>query len=168
MPKKTVICVDVYGKKYEVAVSSLAWRPSAYAIVIKNNKLLVSPQFNGYDLPGGGVNLGEAPQEASVRETKEETGIDVRNPQLVEVISSFYKPYKPKPGEPEAVQSIMMYFKCEFVGGELSMDGFDEYEQEYARMPEWLPVEKLDEIEIASSVDWRVYVRKVADENSRH
>lgn len=161
MSNKTVICVDVHGKQYEVPASSLSWRPSAYAIVIKDGKLLVSPQFNGYDLPGGGVDFGETPEDASVRETKEETGIDVENPQLAAVATSFYRPYKPKEGEPNSVQSVMLYFACTFTGGQLSTDGFDEYEKEYARMPEWLPLDRLDEIKVASSVDWRPYVQKV-------
>lgn len=167
MADKTVICVDVHGRRYEVAASSLAWRPSAYAIVIKDGKLLVSPQFNGYDLPGGGVDLGELPEQASVRETKEETGLDVENPTLVAATSSFFKPFKPEPGEQQALQSIMLYYACTCKGGEFSTDGFDEYEKQYARMAEWLPIEKLDDIHVASSVDWRPYVRKVANENSR-
>lgn len=166
--KKIVVCVDVYGKQYKVAASSLSWRPSAYAVVIKNGALLVSPQFKGYDLPGGGIDLGETPEQAVVREAKEETGIDVEHPQLVALATSFYKPFKPEPGEPKAVQSILLYYVCSAKGGELSTDGFDKYEKEYARMPEWLPLEKLDTITVASSVDWRQYVRKVLDENHRH
>lgn len=168
MPDKTVTCVDVHGRRYEIAVSSLTWRPSAYAIVIKDGKLLVSPQFDGYDLPGGGIDLGETPEEATIRETKEETGIDVDNPKIVSATSSFFVPFKPEPTDPRAIQSIMLYYACTFKGGELSVDGFDTYEKEYARMPEWLPLEKLSEIKIASSIDWRSYVQKVIDENHWH
>ncbi len=161
MPKPTVICIDNHGGRHETPVDLLRWRPSAYGIVIKDGKLLVSPQFNGYDLPGGGIDLGETPEQAVIREIKEETGIDAKAPGLVAVASSFYKPYKPKAGEATAVQSIMLYYVCEFKGGQLSMDGFDEYEKEYARMPEWLPLEKLDSIQVANTVDWRPFVKKV-------
>lgn len=162
MSKQTVICVDNHGGRYEVPVSALTWRPSAYGIVIKDGKLLVSPQFNGYDLPGGGLDLGETPEQAVIRETKEETGIDAENPILVSVASSFYKLFQPDAKDPRFVQSIMLYYACAFKGGELSMDGFDEYEKKYARMPEWLPLEKLDDITVACSVDWRAYVKKAA------
>lgn len=168
MLDKTVTCVDIYGKQSKVVASSLAWRPGAYAIVIKDGKLLVSPQFNGYDLPGDGVELGETPEEAVIREAKEETGIDVEKPVIVAVASSFFSPYKPEPGEATALQSVMLYYVCTFKGGALSTDGFDKYEKEYARMPEWLPLDKLNEINVASSVDWRVYVQRVVDENYRH
>lgn len=165
---KTVTCIDNHGQRHEVSTSVLAWRPSAYAIVIKDGKLLVSPQFNGYDLPGGGVDLGELPHDGAVRETKEETGMDVENPRLLTATSSFFKPSMPDPGEPEAMQSIMLYYVCDFVGGDFSMDGFDEYEKQYARMAEWLPLEKLDEINVASSVDWRPFVKQAVRENSRN
>lgn len=167
-PGKTVVCIDNHGKRHEVSTSVLAWRPSAYAIVIKDGKLLVSPQFNGYDLPGGGVDLGELPEAGAVRETKEETGLDVENPRLVTAMSTFFKPSMPDPGEPEAMQSLMFYYACDFVGGEISTDGFDEYEKQYARMAEWLPLEKLDDIHVASSVDWRPFVRQALDANPRH
>lgn len=168
MANKTVTCVDVHGAQHQVAVSALCWRPSAYAIIIKDGKLLVSPQFNGYDLPGGGVDLGELPEDAAVRETKEETGINVENPTLVSIETSFFKPFDSNFTDGKALQAIMMYYSCAFKGGELSTDGFDEYEKQYARMPEWLALDELDNISIASSVDWRQFVRKVIDANSRH
>ena len=53
-------------------------------IVVKDNKILILKRletkkvFPGYwDLPGGKIDLGESPESAVVRETKEETGLDV-------------------------------------------------------------------------------------------
>ena len=164
MLNKAVICKDLDGKEYEVPAHLLRWRPSAYAIVIKDDTFLVLPQFRGYDIPGGGVDIGETPEAAVIRETKEETGLEVTNPRLVAATSSLFKPSFTE--KDEYIQSIMLYYVCEHVGGQLSTDGFDEYEKKYARMPEWLPLKKLDDIEATSSVDWRHYVRKVMHENS--
>ncbi|MCA9327026.1 NUDIX domain-containing protein [Candidatus Saccharibacteria bacterium] len=158
MKQTFVTCVDIDGNEHEVAIDTLQWRPSAYAIVIRDGHLLVSRQFNGFDLPGGGVDLGELPDAAAIRETKEETGIDVNTPEMVGAHSNFFK--LPTHNNDRFVQSILMYYRCSFVGGELSMDGFDEFEKEHGDMPEWLPLAELDTIQLASSFDWRAFVRR--------
>lgn len=156
---KTVTCVDIEGKKYEVPVSELSWRPSAYGIVIKDGKILLSKQFgNGYDLPGGGLDLGERPEHAAVREVKEETGIVVDNPKLITAETSFFKMAH---HDGQSHQSLLFYYTCDYVGGEFSIDGFDEEEKKYADMPEWIDLKDLPNINVKSSVDWRTIVQKI-------
>lgn len=48
-------------------------------VIIKNNKLLVMyrKKFKEYVLPGGKIDVNETKEEAAVRETKEELGVDV-------------------------------------------------------------------------------------------
>jgi len=74
---KTVTCIDTARNTYEVPISDLIWRPAAYGIIIQDKHILLSPQHDGYDLPGGGVDLGETMEEGCIREVKEETGMDV-------------------------------------------------------------------------------------------
>lgn len=158
---KVVTCVDAEGKTYEIPISMLRWRPSVYGIVIKNNKVLLSKQFgNKYDLPGGGLDLGEKPENGVVREVKEETGIDTKNPKLVGIENSFFQSSH---AENKSYHSLLIYFSCQYVGGELSIDGFDEYEKEYAEIAEWVSLDKLNEIELASTVDYRPHIRKLID-----
>jgi 8-oxo-dGTP diphosphatase len=158
---RKVICLDVEGKKYEIPVEQLQWRPTAYGIVVKDGKILLSKQFGDkYDLPGGGLDIGETPEIGVIREIKEETGIDAKNPRLIELVNSyFYSSHAKK----ESYQCLIMYYACEYVGGELSTSGFDEYEKQYAEMAEWLPLDQLDELGIASSVDYRPFVRKAQE-----
>jgi 8-oxo-dGTP pyrophosphatase MutT (NUDIX family) len=157
---KTVICRDVHGGECEVPVEKLVWRPSAYGIVIRDGKLLTPKHFDRHNLPGGGIELGETPQQAVVREVKEETGLDVTNPQFVAAASQFF--VWPTAAAPtEFYETILMYYTCDFVGGELSVDGFDEYEKEYAEIAEWYSLAKLDDLQVASSHDWRPVVQKV-------
>lgn len=157
---KTVKSVDIYGKEFDIPVDELQWRPSVYGIVIKDDAILLSPQFedNHYDLPGGGVNLGEHLEDAVIREVKEETGLDVKNPKSLKIISSIFT-FSHDTGETR--HCIMIYYVCDFVGGTISTEGFDESEKNYAKEAVWLPLDKLDSIELASSYDWRVIVKEL-------
>lgn len=52
---------------------------SAATIVLndKNEILLIKGPLRGWEMPGGQVEEGESLKEAAIRETKEESGIDV-------------------------------------------------------------------------------------------
>jgi 8-oxo-dGTP diphosphatase len=153
-----LIAVDVFGKQHEVSVEQLVWRPSVYGVVIKENKVLLSPQFGDkYDLPGGGVDLGENLEAAVVREVKEETGIDVKVTGSLGVESNLFAAVH---GDGKFYHSIMVYYACEVVGGELSTEGFDDYEKKYADLAKWVPTDTLASINLGSSVDFRKYIYK--------
>ena len=155
---KTITCIDVEGNTYEVPASKLRWRPSAYGVVINDGHILLSKQFGDCcDLPGGGVGLGESPESAVIREVKEETGIDVKSPKLLGVKNSYFQAAH---SNNKSYQSLLLYFVCEYVGGELSTDGFDGEEKTYAELAEWIPLESIDEIKPASTVDYRPFIRK--------
>jgi 8-oxo-dGTP diphosphatase len=156
----TITCVDIDGNKYQVPISDLQWRPSAYGVVIKDGSILLSKQFGKYDLPGGGIDLGELPKDAVIREVKEETGLDVKNPKLLGIENSFFQAIH---GEKKAYQSLMMYYVCEYVGGLLSTEGFDEYEKDYAELAEWIPLSSIDTLQLASTIDYRPYIKQAAD-----
>jgi len=57
--------------------------------VIQDNKILLTQRedFETWILPGGGVELGESLAQAAIRETKEETGLDVELTRLVGIYS---------------------------------------------------------------------------------
>jgi ADP-ribose pyrophosphatase YjhB (NUDIX family) len=89
--KMHIHTTDKEGGAHEVHVSELVWRPAAYAIIIQDGKILMSPQWgDGYDLPGGGVDIEELMTEGLIREVKEETGLDVAIDQLIATRESFF------------------------------------------------------------------------------
>ena len=148
---------DIHGQNYKVAIEKLAWRPACYAIVIHEGKILLTKQHGTFHLPGGGLNLGEMPEDGVIREVKEETGLLVTQPKIVDMISGFFTLSSETPNH---VQSILLYFQCELIGGTLSTDGFEEDEKLIGEMPVWVPLETLDAIPAGSTVDWRSVVKK--------
>lgn len=59
-------------------------RKAVRCVLIENGKIVITKYLKGnkigyYDIPGGKIELGETPEEAAIREMKEETGIDVLN-----------------------------------------------------------------------------------------
>jgi len=81
---------DVKGNSYDVDTSQLTWRPSAYAMIVAGDKILLSKQQGKYHLVGGGLHLGESPEQAVIRVVKEESGLDVDRPHLLGCKSTFF------------------------------------------------------------------------------
>lgn len=156
-----VVSSDIHGKEYRVALDELKWRPSCYGIVVHDNNILLTKQYGSYHLPGGGLEFGEMPDEAVVREVKEETGIEVANPRLVQHISGFVT-FREEDGLDHR-QSILLYFTCDYVGGELSTDGFTEDEKAVGELAEWIPLSELDSIKAGSTIDWPSVVKEVLE-----
>ena len=73
--------------------SRIIRRDRSQAMVIRGNKiLLVKHHMSGrkfFCLPGGGIEEGETPEEAAVRELKEESGVEGR---IIRKLSIQFKP----------------------------------------------------------------------------
>jgi 8-oxo-dGTP diphosphatase len=62
------------------------------AVTVLQGKILLEQRKNEpgrgkWSVPGGIVELGETPEQSVIRETKEETGLVVDNPVLIDVVS---------------------------------------------------------------------------------
>ena len=158
---KTITSTDINGNQYEVPVDQLVWRPAAYGIVVNDDKILLTKQRGKFHLPGGGIELGEMPEDAVLREIREETGLEAAYPKLVGSISGFFSLTFPEGTPPTHVQSILLYYRCKLVGGTLSTDGFEEDEKSIGELAQWIPLEQLDHIEAGSTADWRAVVKSV-------
>ena len=105
------------------------------AIIIHENKIFATQRGygefkDGWEFPGGKIEPGETPQEALVREIKEELDIEIEVKDFLETVEYDY---------PEFHLSMDCFF-CTIKSGELVLK-----EHEAAK---WLTVEKLD------GVDW--------------
>jgi len=73
-------------------------RICAYAVVFNNEKKILAVKVNSiYHLPGGGVDNNESPEEAVVREIKEETGLEISNINLLGKANQFFSNSKMGP-----------------------------------------------------------------------
>ncbi len=153
----TITTTDKDGGTHEVPLSEIVWRPAAYAIIIQERKILMVPQWDGYDLPGGGVDIHERIEEGVIREVKEETGFDVVIDACVTTRDSFFTFRK----KWIHTHSIAFYYTAHIIGGEISGAGFDGDEKEYMKLAEWIPFEKFHELKIHSSIDIKPIVESV-------
>lgn len=95
-------------------------RISSYALILKEDKLLlcrISNQVKGsagkWTLPGGGIEFGESPEDAAIREVKEETGLDIEITRIAKINSHVFR-------YPEShLHVIRMVYFAEVVGGEI-------------------------------------------------
>jgi ADP-ribose pyrophosphatase YjhB (NUDIX family) len=65
-------------------------------------------------LPGGGIDFGEAPEDTLIREFREETGLDVNNPQLIGVTSDVRRR-----DNGDKIHTVRIIFSVDLAGGEL-------------------------------------------------
>jgi 8-oxo-dGTP pyrophosphatase MutT (NUDIX family) len=134
-----VTTTDVLGNTYEAEADSLKLGAHVYGIAVQDGKVLVVPQYGGYDYPGGTMELGETHLETLVREFKEETGFDIQPLRLLNVYSSFFHHSRYN----KDYQSILIFYTVEIIGGELSTEGFDRDEKVYASEAQWLTPDEL-------------------------
>ena len=146
---KKVVYEDINGKTGEVVVEKLFFRPSVYSVLIEGDKILLSKQWDGYDFPGGGMEIGETIKDALKREFWEEIGLEVEVGDVILADSSFFKyPYADK-----YCNSILVYYLVKRVGGKLSINNCDDNEQKYLGMPEWIDLNEVEKIKFYNSID---------------
>ena len=153
--KDTVICKDVFGNEYECPVDELDIRIGVYAVIIRDNKILLARQWDGYSIIGGGVEKGETLEEAFVREVEEETGLHAQSGRLIHHATTFFKRDK----DSRARQSYQFYFTHNDLSGEMNNSKITDSEKTYTDdIPEWVDLDEIDKIDFRHSVELKTIV----------
>ncbi|MFP4303200.1 MAG: NUDIX hydrolase [Alkalispirochaetaceae bacterium] len=111
-------------------------------VVLRGDSVLLirrgkPPKAGEWSLPGGSQDVGETVRETAAREVREETGVEIGAPVLLDVLDAII------PDEAGKVQFhyTLVDFEAEWVSGEPSA-------ADDAEHAEWVPLARLDEIEL--------------------
>ena len=120
-------------------------RDSARSIIIKNDKIAMihSQKYDYYKFPGGGIEEGESPIEAMIREAQEEAGLKVI-PGTVKEYGYVHRIQKSDYDPSECFVQDNYYYLCDAVDGVVSQN-LDDYEKQESY--------KLEYIEPALAID---------------
>lgn len=138
-------------------------RNRAGVILVESGKVALIERYRAgshyFVFPGGGVDEGETPEKAAVRETEEELGLQVRIQQ--KIIELDY-------GE-----SHHYYFLVEKVGGEFGTGTGEEYinsdpnnPQQGTYLPIWMPMDELSQHKNIFPEDVSALVQKFSVDES--
>lgn len=87
----------------------------AAAVVVDNGRVLLTKRAEGqhlaglWEFPGGKLEIGESPEEALVRECREECGIEIA---VAEILDATFHRYPEK-------DVLLLFYRCSLVSGEV-------------------------------------------------
>lgn len=113
-------------------------RDSARSIIISNGKIAMihSKKYDYYKFPGGGIENGEDPFDAMIRETQEEAGLTVI-PETVKEYGYVHRIQRSDNDPSECFIQDNYYYLCDAEDGLVSQN-LDEYEKKESYQLEYV------------------------------
>lgn len=123
-------------------------RAGAYGVAYRNGMVLIEKAPLGYFLPGGGIDLGESPEDALRREFMEETGFEITANFKIGVATEYSKK---KNQHGNYLKKIGHFYKVDLgkKGEPTKPDGSDHH-------IEWIPLPEIQEHIFLDSYWWAI------------
>lgn len=141
-------------------------RVAAYAVVERRGKLLLTHwrrgHLHGWTLPGGGIESGEDPRDAVVREVLEETGLEARVSKLIGVDSRVMVRDEVPDGMDPELHTIRIVYRASVKDGPLQheIDG----SSDEAR---WVPLREIRSLRTLSLVQTGIRMAGIEQRGQR-
>ncbi|MCK5616334.1 NUDIX hydrolase [Candidatus Pacearchaeota archaeon] len=123
-------------QKQFIIVKGLIVNSEGHILMIQRDREWHKEAHAKWEFPGGKVDFGETPEEACIREAKEESGANIEIDYLVPKIHTGGWVYPDR----ETHQVIICY-KCNFLGGEISL------EDHGVSDAKWFDVDEIDKLD---------------------
>jgi mutator protein MutT len=129
-----------------VAVIALIKNDEGKVLAQKRNHPEFPEVHELWEVPGGKVEYDEIPEQAVVRETKEETGLDV---EVVSLWPRVFVKYWTKADKSAQWKTTLIVYVCNIVGGQL----FDSPTDPHISQQKFVNAEELNELDFGARED---------------
>ncbi len=126
----------------------MSFRLAAYAVCVEQDRVLLVRGGSIWTLPGGGVEHGEDPFDAVIREFAEETGCDAVAERLLGVDSRVVPAAERRVPDPVLHQNVGVFYQVRITGGELRPEPDGQTAE-----PRWTPIPGVAHLRRSSLVD---------------
>ncbi|MBI3231766.1 MAG: NUDIX domain-containing protein [Candidatus Doudnabacteria bacterium] len=101
-------------KEQTTIVAALIKNEKGEILIDRRNQPDIPEEHNKWEFIGGKIEFGESPENALIREVKEESGLDVKIVRLLpKILSQLWLNQKPQR------QIIILTYECQVIGGEI-------------------------------------------------